>query len=496
MITAQELLDALADSMGWPRNRPARLISGDRAALVKSVVVTIDDDAVALAPDDASVAVVIATPSAHAGGGRRATDRLISRTTADVATGAWSPADWQLRERVVIDASEMFAGGRNGFDVRAANSLGVAIESQLANAVGLPADLDRLKFVGYVPTEKLQEVRASLFSAGAGNIGDYAECSWSTDGTGTFRGSDSTNPTVGAAGSFEQVAETRFEVVVPGHLRNDVVDAYLRAHPYEEPAYDIFELRSPAPVGIGRLGELDKRRALITVSPLTPLLSQLSHRLADVRIVVCGTVSDAERELLTTRGIELRIADRTATAAQHLDALVAESLGTLPISTSVARPPVFPVEGNAAPVAQQQSLLPEAGGAMRLWYDGGSRGNPGPAAYACVIETSDGEEIEQFGEAIGEVTNNVAEYNGLVNGLKRALELGATSLEIFSDSELIVKQIRGEYKVKHADMKPLYERAKTMLAKLDSYTINHVPRAENATADALVNATLDAAASL
>jgi ribonuclease HI len=125
--------------------------------------------------------------------------------------------------------------------------------------------------------------------------------------------------------------------------------------------------------------------------------------------------------------------------------------------------------------------------------DGGARGNPGPAAAACVISTPEGEILGEHAELLGAVTNNVAEYRALLLGLKWARELGASDVEVVNDSELIAKQINGQYKVKHAAMKPLYLQAMAALRGFEHWTVRTVPRAQNAEADALVNAALDRA---
>jgi ribonuclease HI len=125
--------------------------------------------------------------------------------------------------------------------------------------------------------------------------------------------------------------------------------------------------------------------------------------------------------------------------------------------------------------------------------DGGSRGNPGPAAGAAVLSTPDGEVVGEAMETLGVATNNVAEYRGLLLGLRKAAELGATEVDVVNDSELVAKQINGEYKVKHADMKPLHAEALAALGGFASWSVRSVPRAQNADADALVNQALDSA---
>jgi ribonuclease HI len=125
--------------------------------------------------------------------------------------------------------------------------------------------------------------------------------------------------------------------------------------------------------------------------------------------------------------------------------------------------------------------------------DGGARGNPGSAAAACVITTPAGEVLDERAELLGRTTNNVAEYRALLLGLRRARELGASEVQIVGDSELIAKQVLGVYKVKHEAMRPLHSEAMAALAAFERWSIRTVPRAQNAHADALVNAALDQA---
>jgi ribonuclease HI len=125
--------------------------------------------------------------------------------------------------------------------------------------------------------------------------------------------------------------------------------------------------------------------------------------------------------------------------------------------------------------------------------DGGSRGNPGPAAGAAVISTPEGELLAQASELLGVTTNNVAEYRGLLLGLEQARELGATEVELVNDSELVARQLTGVYKVKHPDMRPLHAKALAALRAFERWSIRSVPRTQNEAADALVNAALDAA---
>ena len=127
-----------------------------------------------------------------------------------------------------------------------------------------------------------------------------------------------------------------------------------------------------------------------------------------------------------------------------------------------------------------------------LYTDGGSRGNPGPAAAAYVLETDDGTVLEARGEAIGVATNNVAEYRALVAGLEKALERGLDEVEVVSDSELLVKQMNGEYRVKNAALVELSLDAARLARQIGRVRYRAVRRTENELADSLVNEALDA----
>jgi ribonuclease HI len=132
----------------------------------------------------------------------------------------------------------------------------------------------------------------------------------------------------------------------------------------------------------------------------------------------------------------------------------------------------------------------------RLSTDGGSRGNPGPAAYGYVLETEDGTVLDARGETIGVATNNVAEYRALLAGLVAAIDRGVDELEVVSDSELLVKQMRGEYRVKNAALQDLFLEASRHARKIHRVTYTAVRREHNELADSLVNEALDRASSL
>jgi probable phosphoglycerate mutase len=130
------------------------------------------------------------------------------------------------------------------------------------------------------------------------------------------------------------------------------------------------------------------------------------------------------------------------------------------------------------------------------YIDGASRGNPGPASYAVVVHGPGGETLHEIGKYIGRVTNNIAEYYGLIAALDYATTHGIQNLRVRSDSELLVRQMQGRYKVKSADLRPLHERASKSARALQSFRIEHVMREQNGDADRLANAALDATGGL
>jgi ribonuclease HI len=127
----------------------------------------------------------------------------------------------------------------------------------------------------------------------------------------------------------------------------------------------------------------------------------------------------------------------------------------------------------------------------RLYTDGAARGNPGPAGAGAVILNADGHIVAKIGKFLGDSTNNVAEYMGLILGLRRAKAMGIKELEVFSDSELLVKQLAGEYQVKADHLRPLHEEAKALLRGFSFIDVRHIPREENAQADAMSNRAID-----
>jgi len=145
--------------------------------------------------------------------------------------------------------------------------------------------------------------------------------------------------------------------------------------------------------------------------------------------------------------------------------------------------------------AASGELWPEAPGQdqgiITAFCDGGSRGNPGPAGFGVYIQDAHGETVGELSEFLGKKTNNFAEYSGLLAALNFALEQGYPRLKVISDSELMVKQIKGQYRVNSPELRPLYEEAKRRITRLDSFQIQHVLRDKNKNADRLANLAMD-----
>ena len=154
------------------------------------------------------------------------------------------------------------------------------------------------------------------------------------------------------------------------------------------------------------------------------------------------------------------------------------------------------LRGTARQLQQEKLPLPEAkapgaGRAIRVYSDGAARGNPGPAGAGAVLTDSAGNVIARLGRYLGRQTNNVAEYEGLLLGLKHARELGYREVEVRADSQLLIRQLKGEYAVRHAGLKPLHAEALRVLRSFDRFDLQHVPREENALADEMSNRAVD-----
>jgi dinuclear metal center YbgI/SA1388 family protein len=462
----------------------------------------------------------------------------------------------------VIAAHTSLDKARGGMADVIAELLGLEAVVPLA-----PAAADVLKLVGFVPADDADLVRKALFAAGAGVIGEYEHCSWSTGGQGTFFGREGTDPVAGRAGHDETVDELRIEVVFARRLRRRVTGTYVAAHPYEEPAYDIVPLENEiASLGLGRLGALPKPATLATLAAdVAAVLRLPSVRYAgdgsrEVRrvavlpgsgaeaiargvaqvadVLVTGDVKYHEARAAQAQGLALidaphgvteqegvlrwagRLADALGSAASvetFRSAAVAvwnESAGGAAAATLVGAPEDAPeeIEGVAPapspPADPATASAPTAAASpapregvrsanrddrYRLHTDGGARGNPGPAGIGARLTTAAGDVVEDLAEYIGKATNNVAEYKALIAGLEVALDRGVERLDVFLDSELVVKQVNGQYKVKDAGLKPLHQQACLLLSKFHEVDVRHVRREQNAAADALVNQAIDAA---
>ena len=181
-----------------------------------------------------------------------------------------------------------------------ADALGLTVEEVLA-PVSIGPGLD--KWVVFVPAENADAVREAMFAAGAGHIGDYSHCSWSATGVGQFLPHDGATPTIGSVGTVERVPEDRIEVIAPSQVRGHVLASMRAAHPYEEPAFDVFELAPvPGDVGLGRIGSLARPE------PLSAFVSRVHEALpgtswgvrasgdseaAVSRVAVCGGAGDS-----------------------------------------------------------------------------------------------------------------------------------------------------------------------------------------------------------
>jgi len=129
--------------------------------------------------------------------------------------------------------------------------------------------------------------------------------------------------------------------------------------------------------------------------------------------------------------------------------------------------------------------------ALKVYSDGAARGNPGPAGAGAVLKNAQGQVVEKLGQFLGDNTNNFAEYMGLLLGLKRARELGIQEVEIYADSELMIRQLSGRYQVKSPTLRPLFDEARALLRGFSRFTLTHIPRAQNADADEMSNRAID-----
>ncbi|MCV7261231.1 Nif3-like dinuclear metal center hexameric protein [Mycobacterium shimoidei] len=277
------------------------LVCGDPADAVHSVTIAVD----------ATAAVVDEVPE---GGLLLAHHPLLLR---GVHTVAANTAKGALVHRLIRSGRALFTAHTNadsaspGVSDALAQALGLAVEGVLEPAAAT-ADLD--KWIIFVPPENADAVRAAVFGAGAGEIGDYSCCSWSTTGTGQFLPREGAAPTIGSVGAVEKVVEDRVEVVAPARARREVLSALRAAHPYEEPAFDIIPLASPpTDAGLGRIGSLPQPE------PLHAFVSRVRAALPDTswgvraagdpemtvsRVAVCGGAGDSLLDVVASIDVQ------------------------------------------------------------------------------------------------------------------------------------------------------------------------------------------------
>lgn len=413
------------------------------------------------------------------------------------------------------------------------------------------------KFVGFVPPEAMDRVSRAVFAAGAGGIGEYRECAFAGLGEGAFVAGVAAAPHVGRPGRPERVAELRWETVVPADHLAVVINAYIEAHPYEEPAFDVYPLEDViVQGGQGRVGSTRAATSLLSLAETAAEafgLSEVTYagdggRVVDRVAVVTGSggslmeVASGRADVFVTGDLHYHDAERAADLGLDVIVLphgrleawamrrwtetleaallawsVPASFSTLGRSPWHAVRPVGGLRTDAASpvgnVARLFDLEQAAGGESSgeagagpaasittsddeppvfvLRTDGGSRGNPGPSAIGVILEDDQGTVLEEIGACIGTATSNQAEYQALLTGLETAVDRGVRRLRILADSELLVRQMRQEYKVRNAGLKELYLQARALVRQFDRVEIKHVPREENVDADALVNRALD-----
>ena len=422
-----------------------------------------------------------------------------------------------------------------------ARELGLA---DLSPLVRMPAGFKKL--VGFVPEEAFEGVSRAVFAAGAGHIGDYDGCAFEIRGEGTFRPGRGAQPAIGRSGVPERVAEVRFETVVPAHQVAAVVQAFIDAHPYEEPALDVYPVENVLKSGgQGRVGRMRTQASLLSFAETAAEVFGLAEvcfsgdadRIVDGVAVVTGSGSSLMEaaatvaDVLVTGDLKYHDADRAQDLGLALLHIPHDHLETWAVArwtetlaarlesddvsvdfSSRGRSPwckVRPVSHRGEPNGVVRLFdVEEAGGEVRerlpgpaadgdsdgvflLRTDGASRGNPGPGAIGIVLEDEEGNTLEEIGVRIGTATNNQAEYQALLTGLETALDRGVQRVRILSDSELLVRQLRQEYRVKNEQLKELFLQARSLIQRFDRVEIKHVSREQNARADELANLALD-----
>ncbi len=191
-----------------------------------------------------------------------------------------------------------------------------------------------------------------------------------------------------------------------------------------------------------------------------------------------------------SKGVKVRRQSDVEKAAQRAAEEIDEAMD-LSRSEREQRKRARAVEAERERAAQAAAETEERAKHTRLYTDGAARGNPGPAGAGAVIVNPGGHIVAKIGKFLGESTNNVAEYMGLILGLKRAKAMGIKELDVFSDSELLVKQLAGDYAVKAEHLRPLHEEAKALIGGFSTIQVRHIPREQNEQADAMSNRAID-----
>lgn len=396
------------------------------------------------------------------------------------------------------------------------------------------------KLVGFIPASAVDKVAAAVFAAGGGGIGNYEDCAFTVEGTGWFTPLPGSDPTTGEISRPERTPEVRWETVVPRARLGAAVRALVRSHPYEEPAFDVYPVEDVLPrVGLGRMGTLSRPMRVDALAELVRTVFELrrvsfsgdASRLVsragilpgggrswvdqargECEVLITGDLSYHMGEQAAERGLSLidtphgelewwafrrwatalgdRLAGRGVSLALSREwrSPWNEVVGTTERCDATGEGKAMTMKGVRR---EAGAVAAPRGGRVRIWIDGGSRGNPGPSAIGVVVEDAGGEVVQTISRVIGVGTNNVAEYRALLAGLEAAEGLGAQVVEVVSDSELLVRQMRGEYKVKNEGLRPLFEEARARAAGFCSFSIEHVERKLNTRADALVNQALD-----
>jgi len=216
------------------------------------------------------------------------------------------------------------------------------------------------------------------------------------------------------------------------------------------------------------------------------ILGKLINAAAD-RVEQAEGASAEAAPAAGSKGLRVRRATEVEKAARQS----AEELEASMNESKVERQRKKKERAAAAEKEREQEREAERPARTRLYTDGAARGNPGPAGAGAVIISENGHIVAKVGKYLGETTNNVAEYTGLILGLKRAKAMGLRALDVFADSELVVKQLNGEYQVKAEHLQPLFEEARALLKGFAEIEIRHIPREENAQADEMSNRAID-----